>query len=143
MRNLLLTLVLVATSLLANASNASLFQLNESDLNSEFSELNQLELIVENDASMNFEMALTKNLISENMVFNNSLNTMQDDFVMQWEGFLWGFLCCPIGFFVVAVNKNKTKNDKLSFWIGVAAGTVVSAITNAMMAAATVNSSTY
>ncbi len=47
---------------------------------------------------------------------------------MDWGAFAWGFCCCPVGFFVVAVNKNKSSESKISYWIGWAAGIVVNSI---------------
>ncbi len=47
---------------------------------------------------------------------------------MEWGPFAWGFCCWPVGFFVVAINSNKSKNEKLSFWIGTAVSVVFSAI---------------
>lgn len=47
----------------------------------------------------------------------------------DWPSGLWGFLCCPIGFFVVITNSNKTSDQKVSFWIGWAASVVLNAIT--------------
>jgi hypothetical protein len=48
---------------------------------------------------------------------------------MDWGSFAWGFCCFPIGFFVVAINSNKSNDQKLSFWIGAIVSTVTSAIT--------------
>lgn len=47
---------------------------------------------------------------------------------MDWGSFAWGFCCFPIGFFVVAINSNKSNDQKLSFWIGTGVGVVFSAI---------------
>ncbi len=113
------------------AGDADLFNVNEQAIQEEFADLNALEeFVVTNDY-----LALTD--IVESNAYDLSainVNTMgassSGDFAFQIEGFLWGFLCCPIGFFVVAVNKNKDRDQKLSYWIGVAASTVVSAITS-------------
>lgn len=47
---------------------------------------------------------------------------------MEWGSFAWGFCCWPIGFFVVAINSDKSKDEKLSFWIGTGVSIVLSAI---------------
>lgn len=47
---------------------------------------------------------------------------------MDWGSFAWGFCCFPVGFFVVAINGNKTNDQKLSFWIGFGTGAVLGAI---------------
>lgn len=56
------------------------------------------------------------------------LDAVEADLEFDWPAALWGFLCCPIGFFVYVTNKNRTKDEKTSYWIGVAAGTVVNII---------------
>jgi hypothetical protein len=48
---------------------------------------------------------------------------------MDWGSFAWGFCCWPVGFFVVAINPNKSNDQKLSFWIGLVTNAVVGAIT--------------
>ncbi len=45
---------------------------------------------------------------------------------MEWLSFAWGLCCCPIGFFVVTLDKDSSKEDKTSFWIGVLAGIIIS-----------------
>ena len=50
---------------------------------------------------------------------------------MDWGSFAWGFCCCPIGFFVVAINDDKTQEQKTSYWIGVIAGVVLDVISSA------------
>jgi len=47
---------------------------------------------------------------------------------MDWGSFAWGFCCFPVGFFVVAINGNKSSDQKLSFWIGTGVSTVFTAI---------------
>lgn len=113
----------------AFAGNTDLFNLNEDQLQNEFSELIHLEKAVDANPALTLETAISNNLVGDSFMAANALNNMQSDFVFQWEGFLWGFLCCPIGFFVVAVNKNKSKDNKISFWIGFAASSVLGTIT--------------
>jgi hypothetical protein len=47
---------------------------------------------------------------------------------MEWGSFAWGFCCWPVGFFVVSINSDKSKDEKLSFWIGTGVSVVLSAI---------------
>ncbi len=129
-KTLLLTISLFFASL-TFAGNAELFSVDEQALNEEFADLSALEnYVVEN----NF-VSLTQ--IETGKMFDLSeinLKTMgtssQSDFMFVWDGFLWGFLCCPIGFFVVAVNENKDHDQKISYWIGVAASTVLGALSS-------------
>ena len=51
-----------------------------------------------------------------------------EEFYFDFEGFAWGFCCCPIGFFVIAINDNKDQDQKVSYWIGVISNTVLSAL---------------
>lgn len=114
------------------ASDDQLFDLNEEALTEEFSELTQLEEVVMADPSMTIEQAQSLHLITE--AFAQSADGFtSDQFLFQWEGFLWGFLCCPIGFFTVAINSNKSHDNKISFWIGVGANTVLSVMYTALV----------
>ncbi len=44
---------------------------------------------------------------------------------MEWGPFAWGFCCWPVGLFTVAINDDKSKNEKISYWIGAGTSTVV------------------
>ena len=56
------------------------------------------------------------------------IKSVKADLEFDWPAALWGFLCCPVGFFIYVTNKNKSKDEKTSYWIGVAAGTVINLI---------------
>ena len=43
-----------------------------------------------------------------------------NEFYVDWNSFAWGFCCCPVGFFTVAVNNNSDSDMKTSYWIGAA-----------------------
>ena len=58
------------------------------------------------------------------------IKAVKADLEFDWPAALWGFLCCPVGFFIYVTNKNKTSDEKTSYWIGVAASTVISLIYN-------------
>lgn len=112
------------------AINADLFQIDDQAIQTELSELTQLEsLVAENPA-------LTYNEISSSLDFeleSNSYALMASKFTlddMEWIPFLWGFLCCPVGLFVVVTNDSSTKDEKTSYWLGVAANVVISGIVN-------------
>lgn len=113
------------------AGNAELFKVDEQALNNEFSDLTTLEnyVIDNNFISLN---EIKSNNIFDLSGFNVSslAMTSNSDYTFQWEGFLWGFLCCPVGFFVIAINEDRDHDQKISYWIGVAAGVVLSAITS-------------
>ncbi len=111
------------------ASNASYFDLNEEALNVEFTELSTLENAVVADPSMTIEAAQEQNLVSEALMTTPALPS-EGAFSFDLGGFLWGFLCCPVGLFVVAIQSTKSSDAKLSYWIGVAAGSVISAISS-------------
>ncbi len=108
-------------------ASGSVFDLDESVLAEEFADLTQLEEVVLSNPTINLEQAVALDLVTDDFSSASADGFQGSDFSFQWEGFLWGFLCCPIGVFVVALNKHKTKDNKLSFWIGVAASTVLSA----------------
>ena len=129
MKKLHISIGFILLNVYCFAGNEALFSLDENQLNEEFSSLNKLEqYIIENNSSsmndLNLAEFLAKEGINLNMMDVNAL----DDLDFQWEGFLWGFLCCPVGFFVIAINEEKTRDDKISYWIGVAVSSVISAI---------------
>lgn len=115
------------------AINADLFQIDDQAIQTELSELTQLESLVAANP------ALTFNEISSSLDFeleSNSYALMASKFTlddMEWIPFLWGFLCCPVGLFVVVTNDSSTKDEKTSYWIGVAANVLISGITNAII----------
>lgn len=91
----------------------------------EFSELEQLESAV-------FAGEITSldevEIAGMNTNKNYGIAATTGDLEFDWPAALWGFLCCPVGFFIYVTNKNRTKDEKTSFWIGFAAGTVLNAI---------------
>lgn len=100
----------------------------------EFAALDQLEKLVKEEGITSFAELESKESVSLDLTDFKSTNSITATQGFDWDNFdwpsgLWGFLCCPIGFFVVITNKDKTKDQKISFWIGVAASTVLSALT--------------
>ena len=131
MKKSLLILLTLFISFFTFAGNADLFKVDDQALNKEFSDLTTLEsYVIEN----NF---ISLNEIKSNNTFDLSgfnvsslAMTSSGEYTFQWEGFLWGFLCCPVGFFVIAINDSQDHDQKVSYWIGVAASVVLSAITS-------------
>lgn len=132
--------LMAAVSVFANGpeANASLFQLDETQLEADFQELDQLETYL-----LNNEMPSLTNLRESNATLLNQLdlgNLSEETLVapafsiddMDWISFAWGFLCCPIGFFVVGINQNKSSDEKTSFWLGVIGNVIWSGIASAL-----------
>ena len=115
-------------SLSSFASQSSFFALNSDALETEFAELNTLEAAVLINPGMTTTQAVEMNLMTIAQGADLSTVGTEGNFAFEWEGFLWGFLCCPVGLFTVAVNKNKSHDNKISFWIGVAANSVISMV---------------
>ncbi|PID93448.1 MAG: hypothetical protein CSA95_07750 [Bacteroidetes bacterium] len=115
-------------SLFAEGDGKShLFDLDESALEVQFEELSVLENFVLENGNVTAISLKDNGFDMAGYAFNTN---MTSDLDFQWEGFLWGFLCCPVGFFVIAIDKDETRDNKISFWIGVGAGVVLSAITS-------------
>jgi hypothetical protein len=129
MKKQLLTFCFALFAITMFANNAQLFSFDQNSLENQFAELSVLENTVLQNPAIDFNNAMQMSLIANNFFAANHFSSKQKNMVFEWEGFLWGFLCCPIGFFVVAVNSNKTKDNKTSYWIGVGASVVLSAIT--------------
>ncbi|MFT6855580.1 MAG: hypothetical protein ACJA0X_001554 [Cyclobacteriaceae bacterium] len=108
--------------------------LNINNFEEDFLELNELESIIL--AQGTYDLSELKKVIDKDLIDTmSSINSMKSTQGFDFSNFdivsgLWGFLCCPIGFFVVAVNKDKSKDEKISFWLGVAVTTVISAATS-------------
>jgi len=120
--------ILLFTVFSLSASQSSLFSYNADELEAQFQELNELENNIQNSHDLNYD-----NLIGSGVCLNNSSTSgiesssfSIDD--MDWGAFAWGFCCCPIGFFVVAINDEKTNDQKLSYWIGVGVNVALNAI---------------
>lgn len=129
-------LLLVALSFFAItflfAGSADLFKIDEVALEEEFASLTALEEVVKENDYISLNEIQRRNLYDVSAFnFGNLGEGFADgEFVFQWEGFLWGFCCCLVGFFVVAVNKNKDKDQKTSYWIGVAVSVALNAISS-------------
>ncbi len=134
------TLILSTQALFAAPANMELevavedVEFDAVAFEAEFDELNEVEeLVVTNEITSLEELSSLD--ASIDMTSFKSVNSVEGTQGFQWSNFdwpsgLWGFLCCPIGFFVVITNKNKTSDQKTSFWIGLAASVVLSAITS-------------
>jgi len=121
-------MALFLTASAVQANNADLFQLDEQTLKVEMAELDQLEeYVTENNMQWEDFQGIDK------INFDASASLMAADFSfdnMDWISFAWGLICCPVGFFVVAINDDKTKDEKTSYWIGVIAGVVLGGISS-------------
>ncbi len=130
-----LTIILLFFMVSANslATNADLFSIDEIAMEAQLSELTELESLVTSSPDLTFdEVASTLDfeLEAHSYALMASKFTLDD---MEWGPFLWGFLCCPVGLFVVVLDDSSTKNEKLSYWIGVGANVVLSGITNGIV----------
>lgn len=128
---LLLMMAVFAIST-AFAGNANLFTYNQDELNQEFEQLNALEGYV----LANQGVAITdveNNPLFGTMDFSgmkhaSPMGAMFSIEDMDWIAFAWGFFCCPVGFFVVAIDDDSSKDEKMSFWIGVLVSAVIGSI---------------
>jgi hypothetical protein len=138
---LILSLCLIMLAVNTKANDDFSYDLNI--INTELAELNQVEkIILENE---NQSIIVLNQQISENLSYgtkfieyNKIHSPMQQQFSMEemdWGSFAWGFCCCPIGFFTVAISKEKDSAQKASYWIGVGVSTVFSLISSAITAA--------
>lgn len=134
MKKLLFAISIIFIGFNSFGSNAELFSYDKEKVNSEFKELNELEkYVVENNFPAITDIKVNGiNECNLNLNVQNSLEgSMFDE--MDWTAFAWGFCCCPVGFFVVAVNPDKDNISKKSYWIGVIVNVVSSAISQAIL----------
>lgn len=107
------------------------FSYDKEALSNDFSKLEQISVFVD-------QSNVSYSELSKNPVFKGNLDltnhiSVKPNFKfdeMDWISFAWGFLCCPVGFFIVVLDDDKTKEEKTSFWIGVIASVVLSTISS-------------
>lgn len=115
---------LVAVQINVNATDAGEFSFNETEFHNELSALTEMENLAKTQGLT--YSSLQSNDKYANLLTEMSMNQASFSFEdIDWGAFAWGFCCWPVGFFVVAINKNKDSDQKLSFWIGVITSAVV------------------
>ena len=116
------------------AGNSSLFSYDKSELETEFAEIQLLEDMVLSNHDLtindfqNMEIAWLDNVDLEVMKSTSPVNAMFSIDDMDWGAFAWGFCCCPVGFFVVAIDDSASQDSKTSYWVGVIVNAVLSAV---------------
>lgn len=132
----ILSLFSICTTLFlsnANASTASLFELDENAVQIEMTDLNNLESYLE----LHQGVTLTELMQNTNLVQQFALNSMPnhpfspmfsfDD--MDWIGFVWGFCCWPVGIIIYFV-KDKEQEYLISVVIGALVATLIGTISS-------------
>ena len=138
--NIFICLALLASTS-AYAGKGELFEVDEAAIEQEFQDLERLESYVDTQEELTWSELQANH---QDFLATSELGTLElnaplgtaftlDD--MDWGAFAWGFCCCPIGFFVVAINQNKDQNQKISFWIGWGVSFLISSISSALQAA--------
>ena len=119
---------------------ADRFVIDEAQLETEFAGLNQLEAFMLENGTVTYAelQAQHGDLLAElgQLDAGSPLAPAFSIADMDWGAFAWGFLCCIIGFFVVAINGNKDSLAKTSYWIGVVVSTLLGAISGLITNAA-------
>lgn len=145
MRNIFILLCVVAFSTTLFAGNASHFSYDKEAINSEFANLTQVENFVKSNANITLSEIKTNSemygLNTNNLVASSASSSFFDD--MDWGAFAWGCLCCPIGLFVVVLDKDSTPEQKSSFWKGVLVSVGVNTIYNIIVLSSGTTTTTY
>lgn len=137
MKKLFILIFLVSVSAMSFAGNASMFSYDADELNTEFSELQVMETMIitnQNLTITDFEQMDADWLSYIDLGAMKTASPIQAMFGIDdvdWMSFAWGFCCCPVGFFIVVLDDDKSKDEKLSFWIGVGVSFVLSLISGA------------
>jgi len=137
MTSLALSVLMLSTQMLFAAPALSSVEVadediafNEEAFEAEFAELNNLEEAVLSNEVASIEEAAEMGYNMDNFNNLNAIASAQgfsfDN--MDWVSFAWGFFCCPVGFFVVAINKDKSSDEKTSFWIGAIISSVIGSV---------------
>lgn len=126
---LLAVVFALSTTSMASATS-DLFTLNETELNADFNELNQVEAVVV-ETNADYNTLIASNYPTSNLSANSAMATNFSISDMDWGSFAWGFCCWPIGIFTVLLNKNKESDSKISFFVGLGTSVVLSLISSA------------
>ena len=117
----------------ALALEADLFSYDKGKLTEDMQSLQQLEDHLELSETLpsyselkNKEPEFLEGLHLTTLNTASPLGTQFGVTDVDWGAFAWGFCCCPIGFFTVAVNPESDNYQKLSYWIGVGIGAIIS-----------------
>ena len=130
MKKLFTLAIMLAFALSSSfASDAGLFSYDQAAVDVQFEQLNELEsYVLKNQGVSLTDMQTVNNeiLMGLNLhpIAGTPFGPNQAMLDFDLGAFLWGLICCPVGFFVIVTNKDKTGDQKLSYWIGV----VVSAV---------------
>jgi hypothetical protein len=123
---LVAALFVAAISNKSFANSADLFAYNESQVAVELTQATEIENYVtaHDNATLT---ALQADANASNQLnlanFNSGAAAFTFDDV-NWKAFAWGFCCWPIGIFTVLLKSSSTKEDKISFFIGLAVAVV-------------------
>ncbi|MGB0432234.1 MAG: hypothetical protein ACPGLV_17290 [Bacteroidia bacterium] len=130
MKQFILTVfIAVGFANISFASTADLFSYNEEAIEAEFSQIDQVEsFVVENNGITFSEMQNQGHLTQFNLnwnAFDNSAAPMFGLSDMDWNSFVCGFCCWPVGIFTVLLNDDKGSDSKTSFLIGIGVNIVL------------------
>jgi len=113
-----------------SATDADLFAMNEDQVSASLSQATEIENYViahENLTLTSLQTESQSNLNLKNVVSNFRSFTFDS---MDWQAFLWGFCCFPIGAaigaFIILLDDNSSDDTKKSYLIGAAIGFVFS-----------------
>jgi hypothetical protein len=142
MKKALVILILQMLVLTSFGSYKQYFEFEEDVISQEFSQLTSLENFVIANSGIDFNTAIVACDFSGSFA-NSSIAGDDDPFEFNLEGFLWGFLCCPVGFFIIPMNKQRSKDEMISFWIGYCSNTVIGTVLYTVMIVNAMNNATY
>ncbi len=108
-------ILFITNSLFAN--DADLFEYDESKINTELNELNELENYVNNNQGITLsEMLNNKNSLVTNMALDMSF-CLSDDTPMGIPSFCWGCFFGPVGVLMVWAFTDRSKKQTTdAFW---------------------------
>ena len=121
---------------LSVAGNSSLFSYDKNEITTEFSQIQQLEsvILINRDITISdlelMEISWLDDINLEAMKTTSPVSAMFTIDDMDWGAFAWGWCCCPIGFFVVAIDDTASQDSKTSYWVGVIVSAALSAISS-------------
>jgi hypothetical protein len=127
--NLLIAFVLILCTT-ASANSSELFSYDSKKIDQDFQLINELEVMV-NDQGVTINDLSFQNGEFYDELLSDGYSTMSPEMVqgmgIHWGSFFWGLFCCPVGFFTVVLNADRSGGEKRSYWFGVIVSVVLGA----------------
>jgi hypothetical protein len=109
------------------ANNAGLFAYDDDQVSVQLTQATEIENYVTTHENATLSNLQADANVSDQLDLGN-FNASAASFTfddINWKAWAWGFCCWPIGIFTVILKDSSTREDKISFVIGILTGFVL------------------